>query len=226
MSARLLLLATATVAAVSSSFGGFNVDLVSGSATKRQTGRYVTMTVWSNSTVHVTGSGTMDLLLVGGGGGGGYGGSQYAGGGGGGGQVLYRQSVEVQAKDYEIVIGVGGAVNANGGDTEAFDLTARGGGAGGSSATLAGSDGGNGGGAASGSGEGGKGCEDGHKGGVGVADNVSWTLYGGGGGGADGDGCTAIGTGTTTGSTPGLGGAGRACGITGEDIVYGAGGGG
>ena len=228
MSVRLLLLAAATVAAVGSSFGGFNVDLVSGSATKWLSGRYMTMTVLSNSTIRVTGSGTMDMLLVGGGGGGGYG-SSWAGGGGGGGQVLYRQSVEVEAKDYEIVIGAGGAVSANGGNTTAFGLTALGGGAGGTNLSPNGADGGNGGGAAaySESYTGGKGTEGGHNGGAGVADNASWTLYGGGGGGAGGDGSTAIGTGgTTTGSIPGFGGAGRSCDITGEDVVYGAGGGG
>lgn len=106
----------------------------------------------ATDTFTVTGSGEVEVLLVGGGGGGG----AYGGGGGGGGQVVSNR-VMLTSRPYEIRVGAGGrGANASGstptvnyqadagGDTEAFDLVAKGGGAGGS--TRAGYSGANGGG--------------------------------------------------------------------------------
>lgn len=106
-------------------------------------------------TFTVTGSGEVEVLLVGGGGGGG----AYGGGGGGGGQVVSNR-VALVSQSYDISVGAGGrgatATKASptvinnqadaGGDTSAFGLTARGGGAGGSvHAGFSGANGGGGG---------------------------------------------------------------------------------
>lgn len=97
-----------------------------------------------SGTLTVTGSGTAHVLVVGGGGGGG----AYAGGGGGGGEVVEAASVELTEGEYEIVVGAGGlgattndvaslvSPAENGGDSSAFGLVAKGGGAGGGSYVL------------------------------------------------------------------------------------------
>ena len=115
------------------------VDAVKGTVLKFHEGTDTIVYIPSNATVHVTGAGTLDMLVVGGGGGGGV-----AGGGGGGGAVVYTQNLEVVEKDYDITVGMGGVggyrdtvaakwVGAtNGGESEAFGITAPGGGAGGS----------------------------------------------------------------------------------------------
>ncbi len=104
------------------------------------------LTFTKSGTLTVTGSGTVDVLLVGGGGGSGtfIGQEGYGCGGGGGGGVVYQTGVAVTEGTYTITVGEGGAggydhVNAvevnggvplNGGDTTAFNITAYGGGAG------------------------------------------------------------------------------------------------
>lgn len=74
----------------------------------------------------------VDALIVAGGGGGGH----DEGGGGGAGGVLFTRDIAVSENDYSIVVGSGGRGGTdggatNGGDSEAFGLTALGGGAGG-----------------------------------------------------------------------------------------------
>ena len=95
----------------------------------------------------------MDLLLVGGGGGGGGSGSgSLVRGGGGGAGGFIETNITAVSGAYPIFVGAGGvqdgAFGFNGGNTQAFGLTAIGGGAGGVSA--GGSNGGSGGGAKSG----------------------------------------------------------------------------
>jgi hypothetical protein len=84
-----------------------------------------------------------EVLIVGGGGGGGY------GGGGGAGKVRFRSDLAIPATSYSIVVGAGGTVgtDTNGANTNAFGVTAIGGGYGGSGS--AGNPGGSGGGGAS-----------------------------------------------------------------------------
>lgn len=71
--------------------------------------------------------GHVEVLVVGGGGGGG-GSTSYYGGGGGAGGVVHKSELFITNGVYDIVIGSGGAVGANGGTTTAFGLTAWGGG--------------------------------------------------------------------------------------------------
>lgn len=72
---------------------------------------------------------TVDVLVVGGGGGGGNGG--YSGGGGGGaGGVIYRQNLRLEAGEYDVIVGKGGAEDCKGGDSVFAELIAKGGGAG------------------------------------------------------------------------------------------------
>ena len=106
----------------------------------------------------VTGSGTIELLVVGGGGGGGELGSvsdnqgiKVAGGGGAGG-LVHKATFSVSAGTYTVTVGAGGAIGANGGNSSVFDITAYGGGYGarGGSGDRKGGDGGSGGGGNSG----------------------------------------------------------------------------
>ena len=104
-------------------------------------GVYTLHTFTSNGTFGVTGSGTIDILVVAGGGQGGLPNAQsnYGGGGGAGGLVWYT-SFEVGAGNYSIVVGDGGAQTSSGSggrrgndgsDSTALGLTAKGGGGGG-----------------------------------------------------------------------------------------------
>ena len=72
--------------------------------------------------------GHVEVLLVGGGGGGGSGSSPYWGGGGGAGGLIHKSELFLTNGVYNIVIGAGGAIGANGGTTTAFGMTAWGGG--------------------------------------------------------------------------------------------------
>ena len=120
-------------------------------------GAYTLHTFTSNGTFAVTGSGTIDILVVAGGGQGGLpnASDNYGGGGGAGGLVWYT-SFEVSAGNYSIVVGDGGAQTSSGSgnrrgndgsNSTAFGLTALGGGGGGGQGgTTAGRDGGSGGG--------------------------------------------------------------------------------
>lgn len=187
-----------------------------------------------NGTLTVTDATEVEVLIVGGGGGGGRFASgsdaSVRSGGGGGGGVIHRMAFTLQPGNYPIVIGSGGAVNnsdnyalAQGGDTTAFGLTAKGGGYG---ARALSNDS-----AGSGASGGGNARRDwsgnnnaagsaiytgepyenlGHDGGSAVS------IYGGGGGGG-GAGTAAVGA---------HGGDGYPCSITGEEIYYAGGGGG
>ena len=178
----------------------------------------------------LAGSGTVDILAVGGGGGGGISSAGAASGGGGAGGVVYYTGLSVPAGSYEIVVGDGGEIAGNGAPTRGLGVIAFGGGAGASAGKdLAGvgKDGSSGGGGswpiASTSGG-----SDINKGGDALYDNYlnmgragggSNHVYGsGGGGGAMENGYN------NNGSTPGSGGAGFVCSITGADICYGGGG--
>ena len=102
--------------------------------------------------------GRIDVFLVGGGGGG-QEGSRYSGTGGGGGYTKNVFGISVKkGQVYQIIIGAGGNVDANGGNTTAFGYTAEGG--------KSGSNGGHGGSGAGGYGEedGGNGGSDGYNG--------------------------------------------------------------
>lgn len=89
--------------------------------------------------------GGIDVFLVGGGGAGGAAGGNWMGGGGGGGYTTTKRAVIVQVNvGYEIVVGgISSNAGANGGDSSAFNQTAKGGKGG---ATHNGGNGGSGGG--------------------------------------------------------------------------------
>ena len=184
--------------------------------------------VWHESgEVRVTEPCAVELLLVGGGGGGGSSEgtsdqSASAGGGGAGGFV-YRASFELAVGTYAISVGAGGEVDACGGDTTAFGLTAYGGGNGGGFIRLPSpGNGGSGGGATvawqqNGTEQAGGealASEQGNRGGR------ASSVYGGAGGGGAGA------PGADTSGVASAGGAGRACAITGAEVWYAGGGGG
>ena len=183
-----------------------------------------------SGTLKVAGSGSVELLMVGGGGGGGEGDDTYGGAGGGAGGFVHLANLPVTAGEYSVVIGEGGEVGMNGGNTSfsAFDLVAYGGGAGSAGQSYnGGKDGASGGGAAynTGAGKGGKALY-GESGNLGNPGGASLNVYcpgGGGGAGAPG-GDTWY---TETGSVyPGNGGDGLPCSITGDEVWYAGGGGG
>ena len=93
-----------------------------------------------SGTLTVTEPGEIEILLVGGGGGGGANwinsGKTYYGGGGGAGGVIHKTAFQVTAGEWEVAIGAGGAIGANGGKTTAFGMTAWGGGCGARGAGL------------------------------------------------------------------------------------------
>lgn len=90
--------------------------------------KYQVHTFASSGQFSIPHHGHVEVLVVGGGGGGGGGSSPYYGGGGGAGGVVYKSELFITNGVYDIVIGSGGAVGANGGTTTAFGMTAWGGG--------------------------------------------------------------------------------------------------
>lgn len=144
------------------------------------------------------------VTLVGGGGGAG---SGSGGGGGGGGGMLANVDVTaniIPGTTYTITVGAGGVVDANGGNTSAFSLTAVGGGHGGNASSKTGADGGSGGGGSGASTPAGAGGSptsgQGYAGGIGFrSTTVAPFFTGGGGGGAGGVG-GAAGAGTSGGN--------------------------
>ena len=178
-----------------------------------------------NATLQVTGKGVVDLLLVGGGGGGGANNvaSKCGGAGGGAGGFVYLKNMPVKEGSYEITIGQGGAVGENGGNTtfSALNLIAYGGGYGASALSYSpGGDGASGGGGATYSVDvsidGGKAIYVNNRGNNG---GYATNPYGAGGGGGAGS------AGESTGSsTPGRGGDGLPCSITGKEVYYAGGG--
>lgn len=204
---------------------------ISGGSSTVISGGWKIITFLASGNLTVTGTGTLEFLLVGGGGGGG------GFGGGGAGRFVRSSVVGIASGVYPIVIGAGGAGTAggatagtrgtNGGDSTFNSITAPGGGGGGafSDTVPQGKDGGSGGGggtdasapftgrnggAATGS------AGTGNAGGNGVTGATS-TGAGGGAGGAGGNG---------SGTTGGTGGAGTADSISGASVTYAAGGGG
>ena len=177
-----------------------------------------------NGTLKVTGSGYVEILAVGGGGGGGNAQGTYGAGGGGAGGVVHKKDVFVEAGDYSITIGEGGAIGVNGGITSALGINAYGGGAGRrADSSGKGNDGASGGGAVMWNGgtpnDVGGAAVYAEYGNMGNAGGGTSNPFGaGGGGGADEAGET---TGT---SSPGRGGNGYECEITGEKIYYAGGG--
>ena len=190
-----------------------------------------TVLSWTQSgKLEVVEDGKIEILLIGGGGGGGScsgdlaDNPQYGGGGGGAGGFVYLTNLVVTAGKYDITVGAGGDVDANGGNTEAFNQIAYGGGNGAAYRnTKSAGNGGSGGGATAANDEANAGGKAksvgefsfGHDGGV------SGHLFGPAGGG----GAAAAGNPNSE-SSPGNGGAGRLCSITGADVCYAGGGGG
>lgn len=135
---------------------------------------------------------TIDVFLVGGGGGGAKGGIANVTGGGGGGYTTTVKSVQITANtEYNIVVGAGGTASNDGGDSTAFEKTAKGGyAATGVANNAKGGNGGSGGGV--GAGEGGiDGANAAGKGGTGQGTTTrefresTGDLYATGGGGSD-----------------------------------------
>lgn len=171
----------------------------------------------------------LEVLVVAGGGGGG----TSLGSGGGGGGVLHSQSLTLQAQQYAVTVGLGGAsaevrtVAANGGDSSFGDLLVAKGGAGGKGQSFAWENknyiypaGGSGAGGCRHSNPGTSGTsEQGHNGGAG-SDSLNYRYGAGGGGGAGGPG------GATTATHGGDGGVGKAFDISGTMTYYAGGGGG
>ena len=87
----------------------------------------------SSGSFVVSSAGNIDFILVGGGGGGRSVDPAYAGGGGGAGGYIESTGHPVTATTYPVTIGSGGALNSDGGDTDAFGSSAIGGGRGGKS---------------------------------------------------------------------------------------------
>lgn len=227
-----------TALAILASQGLFAAN-IEGDATAEQgrirlAGRDV-LTFTQNGGFKVNKTTTVELLMVGGGGGGGKNkndkNNYQGGGGGGGGGVVHKESLTLMPGDYSIVVGEGGAVNVNGGNTMIsgaadFILTAYGGGAGANCGGYAGNDGGSGGGSTFGTvecpaGQAGYGEEGNFGHGGGVASHI-YGAGGGGGAGAPG-GDTQDPTGTSR-STPGAGGDGVSFAIVGTNVWYAGGG--
>ena len=172
-----------------------------------------------SGTLKVTESGTVDVLIVGGGGGGGRNQNNEAnqgGAGGGGGGVVYEMSFDVVASSepYRVVVGSGGAVGENGGNSSVFGLVAYGGGAGARYGTSTDSYPGSGGGSGGGSTSPSQGTPGvalyGNERNHGYAGGVATHRYGAaGGGGAGGPGGDTQKINNST--KPGMGGAGYEC---------------
>ena len=115
--------------------------VASAEAAQSTFGNYTLFAFTSNGTFTVTGSDSIDILVVGGGGQGGMpnASSNYGGGGGAGGLVWYT-GFNVAEGEYSVIVGAGGPTNTSGSgsrrgldgsDSTAFGLTAKGGGGGG-----------------------------------------------------------------------------------------------
>ncbi len=127
-------------------------NIVGDSASHRfSNGAKTVLSFTESGSLTVTGSGTIELLVVGGGGGGGALGSvsdnqgiKVAPGGGAGG-LVHKESFAVSAGTYAVTVGAGGAIGANGGNSSVFSVTAYGGGYGGQGGSVGDRKGGNGG---------------------------------------------------------------------------------
>ena len=173
---------------------------------------------------------SVEVLVVAGGGGGG----PDVGGGGGGGGVVYNSSFPViSGTSYNVTVGAGGSagsgptpsiiLGSNGGNSVFDTITAMGGGAGGSYASVIGAPGGSGGGSGGDSSGtflfAGRGTSNqGFAGGIGTTNSVPYGAGGGGGAGGPGNNFTVTGGGN---GGPGVGNT-----ISGTLTYYGGGGGG
>lgn len=96
-------------------------------------GEKTVLSFTESGSLTVTGSGSVELLVVGGGGGGGVIGqtsdskTPVAAGGGAGG-LVHKETFAVSAGTYAVTVGAGGEIGANGGDSSVFSVTAYGGG--------------------------------------------------------------------------------------------------
>jgi hypothetical protein len=106
------------------------IDATGGTITTYSSGgiNYKVHTFTSSGTFTVTAEGEGDILMVAGGGSGGA--DTNVSGGGGAGGVLIGTAFTIAPGTYNIVIGNGGSVGSNGGDTTAFGAIAIGGGSG------------------------------------------------------------------------------------------------
>jgi len=231
-------IANASLSAMNFSWGGQNVSFFDSSlvlaynfddtidvtnalgGTITYSGDYVIHTFTANGTFNVTGSKTVEYLVVGGGGAGGW--NWTTGGGGGGGGVLNGTGLVVSGL-VNVVVGAGGvAATQTSGEPSSLanngvTITAIGGGSGGWGSGKAGLNGGSGGGGGN-RGAGGVGVVgQGNSGGIGNGDPY---YNAGGGGGASQIGASA------SARSAGKGGDGVSSSISGVPIVYGGGGGG
>lgn len=184
---------------------------------------YTVLSVTNDARLSVLEAGEIDVLLVGGGGGGGKSYEAGGGAGGGAGGFVYQKSIYVGVGDYDVIVGRGGQVEVNGGDTKAFGFTAYGGGHGARHRNqLAPGDGGSGGGGTAAFGSTGETSgqalhvadgNEGHDGALAV--NYAGS---GGGGGAGEAGHASVSYGG------GGGGNGKVCSITGRAVWYAGGG--
>lgn len=169
----------------------------------------------------------IEYLIVAGGGAGGSGDDRTSGGGGGGGVLTGVRSIS--SGSWNVVVGAGGGVNSNGGNSSVFNLTALGGGHGGGRSPNGYFNGANGGSGGAGghnpaSSPGSGTAGQGFNGGNGYdSGNLSLMFASGGGGGAGGAGQTAS---SSTSGAAGRGGIGVLSSITGTALRYGGGGGG
>ena len=192
---------------------------------KTATGKDEVRVFQQSGTLTLTGRGTVEVLAVGGGGGGGTRSESGGAGGGGAGGFVHYTNLPVMAGTYEIEVGGGGAVGANGGVTRGLGVVAYGGGAGGKAGGQIGQDGASGGGASHSFSDintttnvGGRAtmsayANSGHDGYQSVHPYLP-----GGGGGAGGIGAAP------SGDHPGSGGDGLSCSITGSTVWYAGGG--
>jgi len=191
--------------------------------TETTDGDYTVNTFTSSGSFVVTGTGTVEYLVVAGGGGGGAGNYGGAGGGGAGG-FLTASDYEVTTQSYTVTIGAGGAgatdntVQGTAGGNSVFGtITAIGGGGGGSFNSGSGGTGGSGGGQGTTSGTAGAGTA-----GQGYDGGDAGAAFGGGGGGGAG----AAGIASADQNTAGDGGAGLSSTILDGSTDWYAGGGG
>jgi hypothetical protein len=210
-----------------------------GGVKARRKGRYV-HTFANDDVFTMPVDGVVDILLVGGGGGGGANRSDnllQGGAGGGAGGVVHIKGIALRAGSHAIKVGSGGDIGLNGENTVAFGYVAYGGGAGAKydgrgSAEVAGKygyvgqSGGSGGGSTHVAGEtwtdravaGGLAIH-GEEGNLGNAGGITTHQYAAsGGGGAGGTG------GNSNGTSPGVGGIGYSCDISGVSVYYAGGG--
>ena len=194
--------------------------------TETTSGNYTVHTFTSSGQLSVTGSGSVEYLIVAGGGGGSgmtTGGSYHGASGGGGAGGMLTGSTTVNSGTYAITVGAGGASNGSGGiaspggNSSAIGFSAFGGGRGARGNT--GESAGNG-------GSGGGGSRESTSAGTGTAGqgNDGGTAAGSGGGAGGGGGRnTGGGSGSSNG---GQGGQGLSSSISGSTLTYAGGGGG